>query len=386
MIHVAVTWAGNSLALNGAALYVNRFLQHAEDYSKNNIEIKICDGIHNFTDPRLYEKSDEFSRKKKIKKLLLKTYIGNIITLYFSQIKHAKEALFNNYDYIKTCDVVIANDFFSAFYIQKHFKNKKIIYVMHNNGDILHMHFLTYPKLRFFITAGYLKRISKKVLIQAQKIVFVSDTARLEFIKNNPLLSEKTVFIPQCIDDYSYTSNIDITKLNLICVGTISERKNQFSIIRAIEDFDTRNVTLSLIGGGPELENCKEYVEAKKIQNIIFLGPQNNVENFLNQANCFILASLDEGLPTVAIEAIRAGLPLILTNVGGCRELINNNGILLKDGSVEEIKSGISYMLNNISKIPEMSETSRQLFLRKYQIENLIEKYTSLINNCYIYN
>lgn len=382
MIHVAVTWAGNSLALNGAALYVNRFLQHKEDYLKNNIEIRICDGVHTFTDARLYEKSEEFSRKKKIKKFLLKTYLGNIIALYFSQIKHAKEAFFYNYDYIKNCDVVIANDFFSAFYIQKRFKTKKIIYVMHNNGDILHMHFITYPKLRFFITARYLKRITKKVLIQAKKIVFVSDIARIEFNKKNLFLSEKTVFIPQCIDDTFCLSNIDFTRLNLICVGTISERKNQLSIIKAVENFDEKKVTLSLIGGGPELENCKEYVETKKIKNVNFLGPQNNVVDFLNKANCFILASLDEGLPTVAIEAIRAGLPLILTNVGGCRELINNNGILLNNGTVEEIKNGINYMLNNISNIPEMSEISRQLFLKKYKIENLINKYTDLIRDC----
>jgi len=379
MINVAITWAGNSLALNGAALYVNRFLQHKNDYLKKGIEIKICDGIHSFTDAKAYEKTEKFTRRKNIKKILLKSYIGNLITLYFSQIKHAKEALNNNYEYIKNCNLVIANDFFTAYYIQKKFKTKKIIYVMHNNGDILHMHFITYPKLRFFLTANYLKKISQTVLKNSEKIVFVSDTARLYFNRQNPALSEKTIYIPQCIEDANFNQNPDFTKLNLICVGTVSKRKNQFSVIEAIENFDKTKVSLTIIGGGDELEKCTEYVENKHLNNIYLLGPQNNVIEYFNKANCFILASLDEGLPTVAIEAIRAGLPLILTDVGGCKELIDNNGILLKNGNVEEIKKGIEYMLNNLTKLSEMSKSSREQFINKFKIEKLIDQYISLI-------
>lgn len=60
---------------------------------------------------------------------------------------------------------------------------------------------------------------------------------------------------------------------------------------------------------------------------MFFLGEINNFNDYLNY-DIFILSSDSEGLPMSALEAASAGLPIILSNVGGCNELIiteNNN-------------------------------------------------------------
>jgi glycosyltransferase involved in cell wall biosynthesis len=59
-----------------------------------------------------------------------------------------------------------------------------------------------------------------------------------------------------------------------------------------------------------------------------------------------MLISNSEGLPMSAIEAMSAGLPLILSNVGGCPELIKDNGILVEN-NVESITNAIIKLKEN---------------------------------------
>ena len=59
----------------------------------------------------------------------------------------------------------------------------------------------------------------------------------------------------------------------------------------------------------------------------------------------FALISDSEGLPVSAIEAIRSGMPLLISNVG-CKELINDNGVIT-DNIPEEIAKNLDYLFNN---------------------------------------
>ena len=93
------------------------------------------------------------------------------------------------------------------------------------------------------------------------------------------------------------------------------------------------------------------------------------------------MTSHDEGLPAVGIEAIRSGLPIIVTDVGGCAELVNENGIVINDDETEVV-----YAIENISKkdaisLSEMSEKSRQLYEKNFSLQSMYEVYESLFDS-----
>ena len=79
----------------------------------------------------------------------------------------------------------------------------------------------------------------------------------------------------------------------------------------------------------------------------------------------FALISDSEGLPLSALEAMSSELPIILSDVGGCFELIDENGILVKN-NINEIKNAI---INTISNNNKFSEKSLKLFNNSYNLE-----------------
>lgn len=382
---IAILYGGNSLAPNGAALYVNRFYNNLELYFNNGIEVLICDSVHEFTDAQAYMLSKKFVIRQKIKKLLKKTMLGNYLYMNIF-LQHGRQCILLNRENIKRASILLANDFWSAYYATKFYPSKPLIFVMHNSGDLFSMLFSELPFLKKGITYFFLKKNFDKILASSKKIVFVSETARRFFVSQYSGMDKKTIFIPQCIEDSVYLLNKDFTKLNFICIGTVCHRKNQFSILQALYLLLQKRIlknddfTIAFVGDGSELQHCKEFVQEKELKGVTFYGTQSDVVYYLNQSNCFILASHDEGLPTVAIEALRAGLPLVLSNVGGCGELIKGNGILIKDGSVEEIMCGIQYMFENRTKMFDMAKKSRLIYQETYTIDIMIDRYSKLIN------
>ncbi len=93
-------------------------------------------------------------------------------------------------------------------------------------------------------------------------------------------------------------------------------------------------VVLTVVGDGPDRNLYREK------DNVKLLGEIQNFDKFYKY-DAFVLISDSEGLPMSALEAASAGLPILLSNVGGCPELIKNNGILVKN-TVDDIVNAIN--------------------------------------------
>jgi glycosyltransferase involved in cell wall biosynthesis len=128
----------------------------------------------------------------------------------------------------------------------------------------------------------------------------------------------------------------------------------------AIEAFGSMSgVSLTFVGGGSNFISQKFYAEPH--DNILFLGEISNFDMY-NDFDIFVLLSDSEGLPISGIEAIRSGMPLLLSNVGGCGELISGNGELVSN-NIEEIRAALLRIVKNYR---EYSYRSHQLFREMY--------------------
>lgn len=143
--------------------------------------------------------------------------------------------------------------------------------------------------------------------------------------------------------------------------GILKEKLNQIK-----EKFKHKNFSPNFVG----------YLENKKI----FEYYKNNPFDF------FITLSASEGLPVSLMEACRAGLPIIATNVGGISEIVNDgvNGILLSSSpSYEEFKEkfkiALEYKKDN-NKFNQLRQNSRKIFLEKFNASNNYEKFAEFID------
>lgn len=103
-----------------------------------------------------------------------------------------------------------------------------------------------------------------------------------------------------------------------VTVGSLIPRKNVHYLLDAFEQANTRKKgTLLVVGDGPQ----RQELEFKYFDNVHFIGNVNNVQDYLAASDYFVSSSLSEGLPNTVLEALVAGLPVILSDIPSHAEI-----------------------------------------------------------------
>lgn len=104
-----------------------------------------------------------------------------------------------------------------------------------------------------------------------------------------------------------------------------------------------------------------------------FLGFKKNIQKILNDAQLFVLITNYEGLPISIIEALRTGLPVIASNVGGIPELVKNhrNGYLVSD--VLSIQNAL-IKLQDPARRAMFGIKSRKIYEKSYSLTRELEE------------
>src|SRR5690606_31080161 len=115
----------------------------------------------------------------------------------------------------------------------------------------------------------------------------------------------------------------------IICVANLRPQKDHLNLITAFQMLAPElNVSLHLIGEDPGTEysaSVHTAIENSPVNNkIFFYGSQAEIIYLLKQADLGVLSSRSEGLPLALLEYGIAGLPVVCTAVGQCREVVGN--------------------------------------------------------------
>ena len=195
---------------------------------------------------------------------------------------------------------------------------------------------------------------SEKEAIEEQKIKNVT------FINNGikPLQIEKRVNISD--------------KITIISIGRLSIQKNPklFNDI-AFEFIDNHNIQFIWCGDG-ELKSeltsfnikCTGWIERREL------------ESYLVNADIYLSTSLWEGLPLSVLEAMSIGLPIVLSDCVGNRDLVENNGFLYNN-NIEAVKS-INKLLKNKMLINKKGYKSKIIIEDKFNIKNMAISYLNI--------
>jgi glycosyltransferase involved in cell wall biosynthesis len=151
----------------------------------------------------------------------------------------------------------------------------------------------------------------------------------------------------------------------LLCVSRLIPRKGINHLISAMPQILKKHDTsLMIIGEGPQKDNLMKLAKEKKIaRKVRFLDyvKHDDLPKYYKDASIFILPSLHEGMSNTVLEAMSCGLPIITTDTGGAKELIRENGIIIKKEDSEEIASAANSILADRSKADTMGKMSRKI-------------------------
>lgn len=128
---------------------------------------------------------------------------------------------------------------------------------------------------------------------------------------------------------------------------------------------------LDIVGDGEYYQDLKN--EYGNYENIHFYGEIKGFDKF-NEYDVFVLTSESEGLPMAAIEAISASLPVILSDVGGCSEVVDQNGILIGN-TTEELDAALNRVFSNYALFYKSAQKQKN----KFDINNVKDKCREII-------
>lgn len=170
----------------------------------------------------------------------------------------------------------------------------------------------------------------------------------------------------------------DKKDFTFICVGRLHPQKSYNRLLNAVEKLNAEGYKYSVdvLGDGEEKEMLLNMMQEKKIENVHFLGNQSNPYNHLVKADCLLLTSLYEGLPTVVYEALILVVPVLTTKVAGVDEQLNETGGWIVDNTQEGIIEGMRMILSNPELVTNMK---KELTDYSYDNQKIMEEIENLL-------
>lgn len=187
------------------------------------------------------------------------------------------------------------------------------------------------------------------------------------------------------IDDVSDRVNLAINPEPVITmVARFAAPKDHSTLLHAVAAVSESPWRLRLVGDGPLLTDAVSLASNLGISDRVhFLGARTDVAQLLASSDIFVLASRFEGLPISILEAMRAGLPVVASNVGGVPELVTDkSGILVPASDPDSLATAIRQLLASHELRTHLGRNGRIKFKKDFRAEGMMEKIINVYNTC----
>jgi glycosyltransferase involved in cell wall biosynthesis len=157
-----------------------------------------------------------------------------------------------------------------------------------------------------------------------------------------------------------------------VFVGRLVGDKGINELIEAFSNLKSKNSKLLLVGSfEPELDPLKieTLKEINTNSNIISVGYQQDVREYLAIANALVFPSYREGFPNVVMQAGAMGLPSIVSDINGCNEIIieGENGIIIPSRDAEAVKLAMLKMMDDTDLYYKLKMNCRPMIESRYK-------------------
>jgi glycosyltransferase involved in cell wall biosynthesis len=180
----------------------------------------------------------------------------------------------------------------------------------------------------------------------------------------------------------------DIDPPLLVMVARMEPPKDHVILLRALSGLRHLQWKLQLIGNGPLSSDVRRLAINLGIDDRIrFEGACLNVSERLAQAQLFVLCSRFEAFPLSILEAMRAGLPVVASDVGGVREAVDQDtGLLVPKADVAALQNALATLISNRGLRAQMGLAGRrryeQLFTFDLMFDKTLQLYQSALARC----
>ncbi len=216
--------------------------------------------------------------------------------------------------------------------------------------------------------------LATKKKFRAHKIEYVKGVG-VNFSKFSPQNSETKQKLRRI---YNYSDEAFI----LVYVGELSYRKHQDLLINAVSlsKSEIPNLKLLLVGKGELYDDYEKLIATLGVKdNVELLGYRRDVPDLMSLADVAVSSSIQEGLPVNVMEAMATGLPLVVSNSRGNRDLVidDESGIVVNLDNVNEMSNALVKLYKS-EELRQRYGKQGLAMINNYSIDNILKKMTEL--------
>ncbi len=174
-------------------------------------------------------------------------------------------------------------------------------------------------------------------------------------------------------------------KVKILFIGRLIPRKGFQRVVKSLPKLRTlvqQPFEVEVVGSGAARTHLNALAEELKVTDLIrYVGtvPYDELEKSYQYADIFVLTSLSEGMPSVILEAMGCGLPILASDVGGNNEIVTEgeNGFLIKGDDIDLIADRLAVLINDTVVRSRMGAASRVRAM-EYDWQKIMDQYLSL--------
>jgi len=229
-----------------------------------------------------------------------------------------------------------------------------------------------------------IQKLIRNWSISSSEIVVTPSDHLKEFInKTNP--KTEVLKINNGIEITEFKRNkTPLHEFNILINSRLVVQKNIHLVIEAMGSIKNLDINLKIIGEGGEFARLEDLITNLKIQNRVkMIGKVENnlISEYLKTSNLFIQASDYEGLPHSILEAINYEVPILSTEVGGCKDLLDSGDrgfIISSPQNKQQIAEKIDYIYENYDTALTKAVAAKKYIQNKYNFSTQAKIYTEV--------
>jgi len=238
-------------------------------------------------------------------------------------------------------------------------------------------------------------KVTKFCIEQSDRVTAVSEYLRARTEESFQTKKEIEV-IPNFVDGSKFRPNGATASKSDFCptgqpmiihVSNFRPVKNISGVIQVFSRVRAElNCRLVFVGDGPEIGHAEQLCDQLGIQDdVLFLGNQDCIECLLPLADVLLLPSEQESFGLVCLEAMSCGVPVVATNVGGVKEVVEHGrtGFLHDPFDIEAMAASILQLLRNGDMRIAMGQEGRKTALDRFDISSVVKKYVELYDKAH---
>ena len=230
--------------------------------------------------------------------------------------------------------------------------------------------------------------LSKLSLRTTKKIICNSNFTKVDFDKKYSSIQERSVVVYNPVKKRINEHNINIREELGIPqdytvighVGGLVPWRDHITLLQAFSRIieERTHCHLIIVGDGPCRKELEDTITTLNLNDAVSLvGYSENIASYLSSFNVFINPAIEEGFGIAVVEAMLAGLPVVLANAGAHPELVDDNksGILYKKSDSLSLYEKIKQLIDQIEFRKKIGTEAKKEAERRFSLQNYAKNY-----------